>query len=70
MEPKSVVKSERFSFVIDPAGRRAIETLASKMGRSQSDAVRMAVITAAQILDEFPDFINLPEAVVASPTAH
>jgi hypothetical protein len=45
-----MARYERFTFLCDENERRAIESLASSLQRSQSDAVRLVVIAAAQRL--------------------
>jgi hypothetical protein len=63
---------ERFTFVVDQRERAAIATLAKRLNRSQSDAVRVVVLEAARKLTGFSpvEKINLSQgANLESPTA-
>ena len=45
-----MARYERFTFLCDQGERRAIESLAESLQRSQSDAVRFVVVAAAREL--------------------
>lgn len=45
-----MARYERFTFLCDKAERRLIATLAERLRRSQSDAVRFVVVNAAREL--------------------
>jgi hypothetical protein len=46
-----MTKTNRFTFRATDADRQAVATLAAKLQRSQSDAVRFLVVTAARELN-------------------
>jgi hypothetical protein len=60
-----MVREERFTFLCNASERSAIATLAARLHRSQSDAVRFVVIEAAKQLAKNDD-----TAVDNSPTKY
>ena len=57
-----MARYERFSFLCDQSERLAIASLAAKLQRSQSDAVRFVVIEVARQLAQVE-----PESVTTAP---
>jgi hypothetical protein len=55
-----MARYERFTFLCDKDERRLIVTLAERLKRSQSDAVRFVVVTAVRELAA-QDSISFPE---------
>ncbi len=55
-----MARDERFTFLIDRDERRMISTLAQRLRRTESDAVRFVVLEAARALEQNEPTLAMP----------